>query len=210
MGELSSYFSSDLNLWLVMYNCDQPRGIVVRTAKVPWGPYSPPVVIFDPDRDMGYCHFIHANWDSRKCDEVHDPGRENEWGGEYGPYIFKDLSVFSDTLLTIYYTMSTWNPYTTVLMKSSLVVPDQTNNILQSDLISEINPQPNLTHGPFHLNLSDVGDYSVRLVNVDGKIVYHQDGNEQLDVSPLPPGLYIGRVSINDIPKYLFKVIKID
>ena len=53
-------------------------------------------------------------------DQVHDPGRENEWGGEYGPYQFEDLATGNETSTTIYFTMSTWNPYTVVLMKATL------------------------------------------------------------------------------------------
>ena len=56
----------------------------------------------------------------RNCDAVHDPGRENEWGGVYGPYQFEDLATGRDGESTIYFTLSTWNPYTVVLMRAAL------------------------------------------------------------------------------------------
>ena len=55
------------------------------------------------------------------CDSVHDPGREYEFGGEYGPYQFEELATgVQDVNTTIYFTMSTWNPYTVLLMKATV------------------------------------------------------------------------------------------
>jgi hypothetical protein len=82
--------------------------------------WSAPQIIFDPWADDGYCHFIHASWEWKKCDSVHDRGRENDWGGAYGPYQFEDFARGDDSTTTIYFTMSTWNPYTIVLMKARL------------------------------------------------------------------------------------------
>ena len=92
----------------------------MRTADAPWGPWTKPQLVFDPWDHGGYCHFIHASWESMQCDDVHNPGRENEWGGEYGPYQFESLAVGDEAATTIYFTMSTWNPYTVVLMSASL------------------------------------------------------------------------------------------
>ncbi len=64
---------------------------------------------------------MHTSWTVQQCDNVYDPGRENEWGGEYGPYQFEDLAVGgSNWNTTNYFTMSTWNPYTVVLMRATL------------------------------------------------------------------------------------------
>lgn len=41
-------------------------------------------------------------------------------GGEYGPYEFSHFATGTDQSTTIYFTMSTWNPYEVVLMKASL------------------------------------------------------------------------------------------
>ena len=120
VGELSVTYNPFLHKWLMLYNCGDPRGINFRTADQPWGPWSDSQVLFDPWRDKGYCHFMHVDWQFMNCDNVHDPNRENEWGGEYGPYQFAELSTGTDSTTTIYFTMSTWNPYTVVLMKSTL------------------------------------------------------------------------------------------
>jgi hypothetical protein len=55
-----------------------------------------------------------------KSDTLSDPKREDEWGGEYGPYIMSRFTTESDGQCRIYYTMSTWNPYQVVVMRSDL------------------------------------------------------------------------------------------
>jgi hypothetical protein len=120
LGELSVGWNPFLRVWLMLYNCDDPRGIVYRVAAQPWGPWSSAAVLFDPWADGGYCHFIHASWDYWVCDQIHDPGREREWGGEYGPYLVSRYTTGDSTRSTIYFVMSTWNPYTTVLMQATL------------------------------------------------------------------------------------------
>ena len=128
----------------MLYNCDNPRGVKLRTADQPWGPWSDFQNLFEPWIDNGYCNFIHVNWNNSNCDNVHDPGREYEWGGEYGPYQFEKLATGNDTSTTIYYTMSTWNPYTVVLMKSKLVKSSSTgiNNISQQRIQLKCYPNP--------------------------------------------------------------------
>lgn len=121
VGEFSVTYNIFIKKWIMLYNCNNPRGILFRTADQPWGPWSISQSLFEPWIDKGYCHFIHVNWNYSNCDSVHDPGREFAWGGEYGPYQFEKFATGNDTSTTIYYTMSTWNPYTVVLMKSQLV-----------------------------------------------------------------------------------------
>lgn len=120
IGELSVSYNRFLRKWLLLYNSGQPRGILLRTADRPWGPWSEAQVLFEPWQDGGYGHFLHVNWEFRKLDEAHDPGRENEWGGEYGPYQLEHLARGRQGETTIYFTLSTWNPYTVVLMKATL------------------------------------------------------------------------------------------
>ena len=123
IGELSVSYNKFIKRWIMLYNdFTFYRGINMRTAKYPWGPWSPPQVIFEPWADNGYCHFMHASWedDNPHCDSVHDTGRQNIWGGEYGPYQFEDFATGNACSTTIYFTMSTWNPYTVVLMKATL------------------------------------------------------------------------------------------
>lgn len=105
----------------MLYNCNlEPRGINVRVADNPWGPWSPPQIIFSPLQDNGFCHFIHRSWTIENCDDLADPGEEETNGGAYGPYQFEDLAIGDESQTTIYFTMSTWMPYTVVLMKATL------------------------------------------------------------------------------------------
>ena len=123
VGEVSVSYNRFIDKWIMLYNCccdERTRGINMRTADQPWGPWSDTQIIFHPWRDNGYCHFMHTNWEFRRCDSVHDENRENEWGGEYGPYQFEHLAIGNDSTTTIYFSMSTWNPYTIVLMKATL------------------------------------------------------------------------------------------
>jgi hypothetical protein len=122
IGEFSVTWNSFLRMWVMLYNAGNPRGINFRVAEFPWGPWSTTAVLFDPWADGGYCHFMHASWDSRICDYVYDPGRATEWGGEYGPYVISRYTKGDTTSTTIYFVMSTWNPYNTVLMKSRLAL----------------------------------------------------------------------------------------
>lgn len=124
VGELSVTYNNYIDRWILLYNAGNPRGINMRTSQYPWGPWTKAQVIFNPWSDSGYCHFMHTSWQSKHCDSVMDPGRENDWGGEYGPYQYayfaKGDSTSSKPGTTIYFNMSTWNPYTVVLMKAKL------------------------------------------------------------------------------------------
>ena len=133
MGELSVTFNRYLQKWLMLYNCDSPRGINFRVSEAPWGPWSPPRVLFDPGLisdggDGGYCQSMHYQNGSACPPGSPNPsdnlviGGPNRWGGEYGPYVVDQLTVGDEAAkrTTIFFTMSTWNPYQVVLMKSTL------------------------------------------------------------------------------------------
>jgi len=142
VGELSVRWNPFLARWLALYNSGNPRGILMHSAPRPWGPWSAnPVMIFDPGTlanpadpcsGAGYGRFMHSAWNVRACDHVQDdmfsPGhfRDNEWGGEYGPYqITRYTTGANGKWSQIWFTMSTWNPYQSMLMTA----------LIQSDLI---------------------------------------------------------------------------
>ena len=105
----------------MLYNSEEPRGIAMRSAVAPWGPWSEVQVIFDSWRDNGYGHFMHISSKFKKdADALSDPGRDETWGGEYGPYIMSRFTSEVEGRCRIYYTMSTWNPYQVVVMQSDL------------------------------------------------------------------------------------------
>jgi Domain of unknown function (DUF4185) len=66
VGELSVRKHPELG-YLMLYNCGDedgtdgkvPRGIHLRHADQPWGPWDAPISIFDPGKDEGYGHFMH-------------------------------------------------------------------------------------------------------------------------------------------------------
>lgn len=122
VGELSTSYNTFIDRWILLYNCSDPRGINMRTAENPWGPWTESQILYHPWDDGGYCNYIHASWETQQCDSVHDAGRENEWGGEYGPYQFEHFATGGGGSTSIYFTMSTWNPYTVVLMKAKLQI----------------------------------------------------------------------------------------
>ena len=119
IGELSVTWNAPLGLWLLLYNAGSPRGINARVAREPWGPWSEPVVVFDPDRpETGYGALMHVK---DGPDGLSDPGREHEWGGEYGPYVIDRYTrALPDRRAAVYFVLSTWNPYNVVLMRMVL------------------------------------------------------------------------------------------
>ena len=125
VGELSVHFDATLRLWMLLYNCADPRGIQLQTAARPWGPWSTPEVIFHPWGDDGYCQFIHKACTPQQgdcCDDLAPPGQEGTWGGEYGPYLIEPLTEIDEAneQVTLYYVMSTWVPYNIVVMRTIL------------------------------------------------------------------------------------------
>ena len=120
VGELSVAWCDQLKRFIMLYNSDRPRGITLRTSATPWGPWSASTILFEPERDGGYGKFMHVSWKVKKVDSVQDPGRENEYGGEYGPYMIPKFFKGNRAGATIYFLMSTWNPYNVVLMRAKL------------------------------------------------------------------------------------------
>jgi hypothetical protein len=137
VGELSVRWNPFLKRYLMLFNSPNPRGILMHSAKKPQGPWSSdPVMVFDATFGAqagnlcagdGYGKFIHVSWKDQECDHVQDdmftPGqfRDNEYGGEYGPYqITRYASGVQDEWTQIYFTMSTWNPYQVMLMTTRI------------------------------------------------------------------------------------------
>jgi hypothetical protein len=121
IGEFSVAHLDAVKRYVMLYNAGKPRGITMRSAEKPWGPWSEGTVIFDPARDNGYGHFMHVPAKTAKKDDgLSDAKRQDEWGGEYGPYVMARFTSGTAQQCRIYYTMSTWNPYQVVVMRSDL------------------------------------------------------------------------------------------
>jgi hypothetical protein len=121
VGELSVRWNNSIERWIMLYNSDNPPWIIARTSKKPWGPWTQPMVIFDPWKDGGYVEghggFMHWPPDH---DKLSDCWRPNDPGGAYGPSQIEQYSTDDKKSRSakIYFTMSTWNPYQVVLMSA--------------------------------------------------------------------------------------------
>jgi len=130
MGDLSVTWCKDLGLWLMTYDSREPapRGILFSYSQTPWGPWSEPQIIFNAVRDGALGKFIHnpqANPDDGLSGPVIGKGQANPravHGGAYAPYVIERWTRVKGSELSIYYVLSTWNPYVVVLMKSRLRV----------------------------------------------------------------------------------------
>ena len=121
-AEISVRWNYYLEKWIMLYNCElcNTRGVIVRLADTPWGPWSAPKIIFDPED--GYGKFIHEPGK----DNLNDPTRDGheDKGHEYGPYQMAPYSTgIKGRYTKIYFTMSTWNPYQ--VMQMSAIIPSK-------------------------------------------------------------------------------------
>ena len=120
VGELSVSYLAPLARYIMLYNSSEPRGIVMRSAPAPTGPWTPGGVLFNALRDQGDAPFIHVVSRSGRGDTLSDPNREDLSGGAYGPFIMERYTNCSGDRCRLYYTMSTWNPYQVMVMQSEV------------------------------------------------------------------------------------------
>jgi Domain of unknown function (DUF4185) len=128
LGDLSVTWCKDLGLWLMTYDRRAPtRGIAFSYSRTPWGPWSEPQILFNVAND-GIGKFIH-NPNSSPPDGLAGPviGKgqmdpEAVRGGAYAPYVVERWTKLTGSELSLYYVLSTWNPYVVVLIKSRLKV----------------------------------------------------------------------------------------
>lgn len=125
IGDISFSYIEPLATWVALYDSRSPRGINLRYAPQPWGPWSAPIVVWDPRKDPGYGKFIYdpnrsdnSNLAGPIIAENRDPLRT--FGGFYAPYIIEPLTRVEGEYITLDYVLSTWNPYVVVRMRSTL------------------------------------------------------------------------------------------
>jgi len=144
IGNVSVIHSPELGLWLMTYDGGRQsiatNGVYFSYATAPWGPWSPPTLIFNACRDGGFGpgNFIHYHYGAAAGPDCGDlpndsgpagptiDGKKNPpattRGGAYAPYLVEDFTKVEGDALTIYYTLSTWNPYTVLLMRSRFAI----------------------------------------------------------------------------------------
>jgi len=132
IGNVSVNFSQELGLWLMTYDGGQSRatgGAYFASAPQPWGPWSVPQLIFNPVRDGALGQYIHEPGivPNPPGDGLTGPtiGANDPYttpGAFYAPYMIERFTRVVGNRLSIYYTGSTWNPYTIVIMRSDLTI----------------------------------------------------------------------------------------
>ena len=132
IGNFSVIYSNELRLWLMTYDSlrgsAESRGFYFTYASEPWGPWQRPQLIFNATRDGAAGTYIHDPRIS-PSDRLTGPtiGANDPVttaGGPYAPYMIERFTRVAGRTLSIYYTLSTWNPYTIVMMRSDFVASE--------------------------------------------------------------------------------------
>lgn len=124
VGEFNVTWNRELHLWLMMYG-----GVSVRVAREPWGPWSAPTEILSVHDDIGCKLIMTASgcgnrrdfWSARRHGNFFQPG------GLYAPYVMNRYTRRGDAprSATIYWVVSTWNPYEVTVMRTTIALSDQ-------------------------------------------------------------------------------------
>jgi hypothetical protein len=144
LGYFSVRFIAGWRKWAMMYTCNNnaeegyniangERGIYLRTAATPWGPWSTPQRIFNPDE--AYCYFMHdqrgdesdycngkgTNPAEESVRDTRTPVTKRGAGGEYAPILLPSrYAKVGPDRTTLYFLVATWNPYQVVLMRTEV------------------------------------------------------------------------------------------
>lgn len=129
IGNVSVMFSQQLGLWLMTYDggkTPDTAGGYFSYAPAPWGPWSDPQLIFNARRDGALGTYIHDPTivpSDGLTGPVIGPNDPNTTRGAfYAPYMIERFTRVNGKTLSIYYTGSTWNPYTIVLLRSDFTI----------------------------------------------------------------------------------------
>ncbi len=151
VGELSVRKHPTLGMYMMAYNCLEPRGEWLHLAASPSGPWGAPILMYDPGE--GYGRFMHRKVsDAGYDDGLSGFGVEEEYGGDYAPYLIPQY--FRDEgggVYSIVYTLSSWNPYQTHLMRTYLASPGATR---AQPIAGQGLPKSSLVNGDFAAGLS--------------------------------------------------------
>jgi hypothetical protein len=124
VGEHSVTWNAPLRVWLLLYVCE-PWTVEARFAPEPWGPWSAPITVLSAIEQPGLtCTLIQG---LTAC-----PGLAPGTGGPglfYAPFVMDRFTQDATPpgpgqpkRATIYWLVSTWNPYTVVVMQSTLAL----------------------------------------------------------------------------------------
>jgi len=125
VGEFSITWNEPLHLWLLMY-----AGVALRAAHAPWGPWSLPATILGPEDHLA-CWITmapHGCGNRRDYWPQRHPDGHLTVGGLYAPFILNRYTRPGPepNSATIYFTLSTWNPYEVSIMRVTVKSPPVT------------------------------------------------------------------------------------
>jgi len=119
MGDVSVTWCEDLSAWLMTYDHHKPTGVYFQYAPSPWGPWSARQEIFPRPEAAKFIHdpeSVPSDGLGGPTIGPNDP--ETTLGSLYAPYVVERWTKVRGGELAVYYTLSTWNPYVVVLMRS--------------------------------------------------------------------------------------------
>lgn len=129
IGNVSVIFSEALGLWLMTYDGGKTPttvGAYFAYASEPWGPWSDPQLIFNARREGALGQYIHdptiVPSDGLTGPTIGQNDPNTTRGAFYAPYLIERFTRVTGNKLSLYYTGSTWNPYTIVLLRSELTI----------------------------------------------------------------------------------------
>ena len=128
VGELSVTWNRNLRRWLMTYNCGQTlegTKVVARSAETPWGPWSDPACSSTRWPIQGTATSCTVMGVAGRPDDPASPAdpKLDRVGGVYAPYVIQRYTRGGAQTTTLYYVMSTWNPYQVMLMRTTLAAP---------------------------------------------------------------------------------------
>jgi hypothetical protein len=121
VGEFSVTWNRALQVWLLLYNCTQGT-VVARIARAPWGPWSDATVILSGGQDGSPCRLLMT---AGRCGNQEN--YQDQPGSFYAPFVMERYTTLDSMppgrrRATIYWLVSTWNPYQVVVMRTTLDV----------------------------------------------------------------------------------------
>jgi hypothetical protein len=125
IGEFSITWNPPLHMWLMLYQC--PGGVLARVAPAPWGPWSLPTSILGPGDKLGCRLLMIPDGCGNRRDFWPTEHHNGKFvgGGTYAPYVLNRYTTAADNegsgrSTTIYWVVSSWNPYEVSVMRSTL------------------------------------------------------------------------------------------
>ena len=131
VAEHSVTWNAPLRSWLLLYNCSAGQ-VEARIAPDPWGPWSKPITLIAPGDPGVPCKLVQS---AAGCTGLVNywtlPNSTNPWPGFfYAPFVmdrYTENVPQSTPLLrraTVYWLVSTWNPYQVSVMRSTIEIRD--------------------------------------------------------------------------------------